>query len=145
MSRMILGDSLLAGMLTGMLGAPRDLSTSMEVLEWANSYCEVLRTPFPLVNVRVVHERLPVIAGALTPTNTAPLVRVLTETLDSVIMVSEIHSAGKDALFFAALCEPSQAMSWVQRMSLGNGSRMVMGAKQNRIVIAASVSAFLRS
>lgn len=141
---MKLNDRQLTGMLIDILGAPAELATPEEVLDWAQSYCGSIKTPFSLRTVRIVYDRIAVKSGATMPKNGAPLVQYLSETQDQVVLASDQYSAGKDALFFASFCDRDTAVEWVRCFNERNRTEVHIGARQNRMVIAASVLAFIQ-
>jgi hypothetical protein len=134
----------LAGLVGGMLGAPSSLLTVAEIFEWAEKSCDLLNTPFNLVqDVRVVHERLPIVSDALKPTNSSKILPFLSETSDPVLLGADILRSGRDALYFFALADHDMLVEWVKQVNGKNRTQLLVGSSHNRMVIAASFSAFL--
>jgi hypothetical protein len=140
---MKLTDHQMTGMLATMLGAPDTCETPEQVCHWAETYCQVFHAPVKLTEVRIVYERVSVAMGALKPVASQELVKYLEETEDDAILVPDLQSSGKDALFLAALCNRNQALEWLSRVDPANGTRFILGAKQNRLVVAASLRSFI--
>lgn len=140
---MKISDSQLTGMLAAAFNAPSDLHTPEAVLDWAQQYADNCHAPFSLRDVRVVYERLPVLSAVAKPTNSQLLVRHLTETEDSILLVSDMYQSGKESLFFATVCDHPLAAEWLRAVSARNRTVFVVGARQNRMVVAASLLAFI--
>lgn len=140
---MKLTDHQMTGMLSSMLGAPDTLQTPEQVCHWAETHCQILHAPVSLTATRIVYDRVAVMTGALKPVASQELVRYLEETEDEAILVPDVHSSGKDALFLAALCDRNRAVEWLKCVDPANGTRFILGAKQNRLVVAASLRSFI--
>lgn len=140
---MKLTDHQMTGMLSAMLGAPDTCQTPEQVCHWAESFCMVFHAPVKLTEVRIVYDRVAVITGALKPVASQELIKYLEETTDEAILVPDVHSSGKDALFLAALCDRNRALEWLKKVDPTNGTRFVLGAKQNRLVVVASLRSFI--
>lgn len=136
----------MAGLAGGILGAPSGLNTVGEVFQWAEDHCEGLNAPFNLVrDVRVVYDRLPIVSDALKPSNGAQCVRYLLETDDPVLMGVDVMRAGQDALYFFALADHDLLSLWAGRVNGRNRTQMLVGSSHNRMVVAASATAFMNS
>ena len=141
---MKVADSHMLGMISDLLMAPPECLNPVEVFDWAEKNSEVLNTPFPLTDVRIVYDRLAVVSDAMRPTNGKSIIPVLRETEEPVILAPDIHRSGREALFFFCECDHNTAIDWIKNANARNRTEIVLGSRQNRMVIAASFTAFLR-